>query len=182
MERFSIKFDSSKLDGNRLTGTAHVYGTTTVRNGEQWKFAPGAFSKVLNNPTTDVAAFWNHNTDMPLGRQSAGTLTLSDDEDGLGFSIDLPDTTYANDLKVSIDRGDVNGMSFAMMPGKSTLSKSSNGMPVRTFTEVSELIEVSPVSLPAFAGTSLNRFSNSYVNESINSQITRAKHRVRTSK
>ena len=42
--------------------------------------APGAFTDSLNG---DIRALYNHNTDQILGRTSAGTLTLKQDEKGL---------------------------------------------------------------------------------------------------
>lgn len=180
MHRETISFaGTSKLDGNRLSGIVHTYGTVTQRDGQAISFAPGAFTKALSSANADVVALWNHNSDMPLGRMSSGTLTLSDSEEGLHFSLDLPDVSYAEDLKVLVDRGDVNGMSFAMQGGKSQMKKLPNGLMTKQYTEVGDLVDISPVSLPAFTGTSLNRFAQSYENESIKSQLIRARQRVR---
>ena len=178
-ERFSVAFTGSKLEGNRLSGLVHAFGTTTRRNGEVWAFAPGSFSKILKSPVSDTVAAWNHNLDMPLGRQSNNTLQLEETEAGLQFSCDLPDTTYANDLKVLIDRGDVNGMSFTADIGKGTVSKGPNGEIRRTFTDVRDLQDISPVTVPAFTGTVLNKFSHGFKDESIKSQTTRARARAR---
>ena len=117
---------------------------------------------------------------MPLGRQSNNTLQLQETETGLDFSVDLPDTSYANDLKVLIDRGDVNGMSFTADIGRGTVTKGPNGQTLRTFTEVRDLQDISPVTVPAFSlGTSVSRFSRTFDNESIKSQLIRAETRVR---
>ncbi len=50
---------------------------------------------------------------MILGRTVAGTLALSEDGKGLAFDVELPATSAARDLLVSVERGDVAGASFA---------------------------------------------------------------------
>ena len=178
MERISFAISEGNLEGNRLTGIAHAYGQTTVRNGEIYTFAKGAFTNALQ--TSDVRAFINHDPNLLIGRQSAGTLTLTDTDEGLRYSIELPDTSYANDLKELVRRGDIDGASFGVIPGKSTVTKNANGDKIRTHTEVRELIDISPVSLPAFAGTSVQLNSkDGKEQESIKSQVTKARNRVR---
>jgi HK97 family phage prohead protease len=53
---------------------------------------------------------------MVLGRNKSGTLRLSEDNIGLHYQVDLPDTTYARDLAISMERGDVSQSSFRL-PG-----------------------------------------------------------------
>ena len=48
-----------------------------------------------------------------LGRNQAGTLRLSEDDTGLAYEIDLPDTQAARDVYALIERGDVSQSSFA---------------------------------------------------------------------
>jgi hypothetical protein len=80
-----------------------------------------------------------------LASTRAKTLRLEDRPDGLFVEADLPDVTYANDLRVLIERGDVSTMSF----GFSTVrdSWSDNGAE-RTLNEV-RLHEVSVVTSTA---------------------------------
>lgn len=44
-----------------------------------------------------------------LGRGKSGTARIWDTHDGLEYSVDLPDTSFARDLVVSMSRGDIDG-------------------------------------------------------------------------
>jgi phage head maturation protease len=65
------------------------------------------------------------------------------------YEIDLPNTTYANDLAELMRRGDVNQSSFAFMieADKWEVKGKQN---IRTITKVSRLIDVAPVVIPAY--------------------------------
>jgi Escherichia/Staphylococcus phage prohead protease len=179
-ERVDVELRGAKLDGNKLSGVAHTFGKRTLRDGQYEEFAPTAFNKILKDPTTDARAFVNHNPDLLLGRQSAGTLRVDAQEDGVHFSIDLPNTSYANDLKESVRRGDMDGASFGFMPGKWVMSFAQDGIPVRTHTEVEQFIDLGPVALPAFAGTGLQLRSLKLAkSESTRSQLVRIRHKMR---
>ena len=78
--------------------------------GFREKIAPDAFADVLEN---DVRALFNHDPNHVLGRSAAGTLRVQQDEVGLLYEVDLPDTQAARDLVTSIKRGDVSQSSFA---------------------------------------------------------------------
>ncbi len=118
--------------------------------------APGAFGETLAKD--DVRGLVDHETRLVIGRMSAGTLKLWEDQRGLGFENLLPATTYANDLLVSLDRGDISGMSFRFYlegPGDERWAryKTQQGEEwVRTLLRV-RLVEVSPVTFPAYSGS-----------------------------
>ena len=71
---------------------------------------PGAFQSALKS--SDVRALINHDSTLILGRAKSGTLTLQEDERGLKAVVKMPDTSYARDLKESIERGDIDQGSF----------------------------------------------------------------------
>jgi len=164
------------LEGNTLSGVVHTFGQRAAVGNRYVEFAPGAFDAALVG--SDVRAFFNHNTDKLLGRQSSGTLKLEVGADGLRYAIDLPATSYADDLKVLLARGDLSEMSFGILPGKFTFTKATDGKQVQTHTSVQALFDVSPVALPAFAGTSVALHSQRYENETARSQRTKARARV----
>ena len=111
-----------------------------------------AFDSVLNsNP--DVRALWNHNPDHILGRTTANTLTLTLDGRGLSYTIDPPDTTLAKDLVVSMRRKDVTGSSFGFICKRDQWTEMSDGTVQRRILEFDTLLDVSPVTYPAYTGT-----------------------------
>ncbi|EMW6267435.1 HK97 family phage prohead protease, partial [Enterococcus faecalis] len=92
-----------------------------------------------------------HDWGKVLGRTRSGTLKLEEDDKGLRFEVELPNTTVANDLIQSMSRGDINQCSFGFYPTEETWDYSSDPV-LRTIHEV-ELYEVSIVSLPAYEDT-----------------------------
>jgi hypothetical protein len=89
-----------------------------------------------------------------LGRNRAGTLKLSEDERGLKIEIDPPDTQFARDLMVSIERGDISQMSFGFETIKDSWERSAEGnnLDIRTLEKV-RLWDVSPVTFPFYKET-----------------------------
>lgn len=103
------------LGGNapRLQGYAAVFDRASEDLGGFVEFVrPGAFKRSLQSNRLDPLALVHHLPHLVLGRRSAGTLRLSEDSKGLEFEIDMPDTTTARDLAVSVERGDIKGASF----------------------------------------------------------------------
>jgi len=137
-------------------GLRHIAGYAAIFNAMSddlgWfreKIEPGAFAESIQ--IDDIRALWNHNSNYVLGRNKSGTLTLSEDAHGLKIDILPPDTQWARDLMVSIDRGDVTQMSF----GFETLSdrwETVDKQEIRTLVKV-RLIDVSPVTFPAYPNT-----------------------------
>lgn len=136
-------------DSRRLVGHAAVFGEVADIGGQfRETIAAGAFRKALK--ACDVVARWNHGEDTILGRTSSNTLRLTEDERGLAFELDLPNTTLGNDVLELVRRGDVAGMSFAFTCAREKWDSPTN---TRTVVEVGQLLDVSPVISPAYAGT-----------------------------
>lgn len=144
-------------------GVRHITGYAAVFNslsedlgGFREKIAPGAFARAIKDD--DVRALWNHNSDCVLGRTKSGTLRLSEDEHGLKIECDPPDAQWVRDLMASIDRGDIDQMSFGFIvrryPDGSRGAQwvEENGEDIRILTDV-ELFDVSPVTFPAYPDT-----------------------------
>ena len=126
--------------------------------GTEFELAPGmverlhpeAFDAALERED-DVVALFNHDPNFPLGRTTAGTLELSVDAEGLFFETQPPDTQFARDLIVSMERGDINGSSFGFMIEDQRFFDEGDTQ-VREIRSV-RLIDVSPVTYPAYAAT-----------------------------
>jgi len=145
---FRVKSEDGKA---QISGYAAVFNELSDDlGGFREKIQPGAFSEAIVND--DVRALWNHDSNYVLGRNKAGTLKLSEDEHGLHYVVDLPDTQWAKDLSESIKRGDVTQSSFGFMVDSDEWSK-QDGETVRTLTKVT-LFDVSPVTYPAYPQTS----------------------------
>jgi HK97 family phage prohead protease len=116
--------------------------------------AEGCFSAALE-ANSDVLALRDHDAKLLLGRTKSKTLALTDSPEGLRYTISLPDTSYANDLAVCIDRGDLDATSFGFQCLEDKWLASSDGSVVRTVI-AAELAEVSPCSFPAYPGSAVS--------------------------
>lgn len=143
----------ARADGDKrtLVGYAAVFNSPADIYGI-WveTIEPGAFSSQLS---ADVRALVNHDTGRVVGRTKAGTLRLSEDSKGLRVEIDLPNTTDGNDLWVSVERGDISGMSFGFRVTKETWDETVN--PNRRVIQAVELHEVSACAFPAYDDTTI---------------------------
>lgn len=114
--------------------------------------APGAFTETLDG---DIRALIDHETMYVLGRTTAGTLELREDETGLYGSILInPNDQDAMNLWHRVERGDVNQCSFGFdILGEET-EFLEDGSVHWTITSV-KLYEVSVCTFPAYAETSV---------------------------
>jgi HK97 family phage prohead protease len=142
-------------DGSRIiSGYAVRYNElSSDLGGFKELVAVGAVTESLkNNP--DVMCLWSHDTRAVLGRTKSKTLTLTEDAQGLRFSCVLPPNSQGSDLAVSIDRGDVDGVSFGFVCDEDTWAADESGNVIRTLVAVS-IFEVSPCIFPAYPTTSV---------------------------
>ena len=151
--------------GSSIRGYAAVFNSVSEDLGGFVEYIePRAFDNVMDN---DVRALFNHDFNYLLGRTSAGTLKIWTDERGLGYEAQLPDTSYAKDLAVLMERGDVTQSSFAFMVDQDRWEVDDEGNYTRYIESVSRLIDVSPVVLPAYqaATSELTEREHSIVDE-----------------
>jgi HK97 family phage prohead protease len=137
--------------GKTIAGYAAVFNEETDIGGSfREVIAPGAFKGSLEK---DVRALVDHDSGRVIGRSKAGTLRMSEDAHGLAVEIDLPDTSDGRDLAVSLERGDISGMSFGFRVTHDEWDETKE-IPTRTIRAV-ELFEVSAVAFPAYDGTEI---------------------------
>lgn len=139
-----------RKDGERRTAIGHaaVFGRFSQNlGGFVEQVAPGAFAKTIDEQ--DVRALFNHHEDHVLGRLGAGTLRMTEDDEGLAYEIDLPDTTVGRDVATLLARGDVSGSSFGFRVIEDEWGETEQGFPLRTLKQVS-LRDVGPVTFPAY--------------------------------
>lgn len=109
----NIQIRKAADSGLHFTGRAVVYDQLSVdMGGWQEVIKPGAAARTLAaNP--DVALLINHDSNRVLARTVSGTCRLTDTPEGLDVDADMADVSYARDMAVSLERGDVTQMSFA---------------------------------------------------------------------
>jgi len=136
----------------RISGYAAVFNSrTSIGNFFDEVIKPGAFKNSINDDEADIRALFNHDWDKVLGRTKADTLSLSEDDKGLKFDLELPNTTYARDLAESMERGDIDQCSFGFVVTGEEWDYNQEPA-LRTITDV-ELYEISVVSIPAYEDT-----------------------------
>ena len=115
--------------------------------------APGAFGDAISG---DVRALYNHNHDIVLGRTSAGTLELKEDEKGLWGRITInPKDSDAMNVYERIARGDITGCSFGFDIVSERTDINPDGSVHWTIEKIDPLYEVSPCTFPAYEATSV---------------------------
>jgi hypothetical protein len=138
----------------KIVGYAAVFDKPSEDMGFIEYIRKGAFKKAISK--SDARALFNHDTDtLPLGRQSAGTLVLREDETGLYYEITPPDTQGARDLMTSIDRGDVKESSYGFTVAIDEWDFTDPKTTKRTIIEIEEIWDVSPVVFAAFNDTTV---------------------------
>jgi len=134
----------------RFTGYAARFNSLSEDlGGFKEKIAPGAFRDTIEK--ADIRALFNHDSNYVLGRTKAGTLILEEDEKGLRIDNEPPNATWAKDLAVSIERGDISQMSFGFRTVQESWNEEGK-IPIRTL-EIVDLIDVSIVTFPAYKST-----------------------------
>ena len=144
-----------------ITGYASRYNQKSKLLTEKGKsffeiIQRGAFREVLQK-NFDVIANLNHDRTKLLSRIKSGTLTLSEDENGLLYRFEVPNVSYALDALALIKRGDIFESSFAFSVNENDqiFTKDESGLPLRTITNISRLYDVAIVIDGAYANTSI---------------------------
>ena len=154
--KVSVMNEEREGDGGKMTiaGYASTFNSKSFDLGGFVEIiAPGAFDGVLND---DVRAAFNHKPDNIIGRVSSGTLRLSVDNTGLRYEVDLPNNTLGRDLFESVKREDIKESSFrfGVAPGGEEWRDTDEGL-VRTITKFSRLVDVAPVTYPAYPDSTI---------------------------
>lgn len=166
-----LRIESRSQDGTAesrwIVGYAAKFGVNSLDLGEfTERIHPDAFGLVSERrgrkKPLETRALWNHDPNFPLARYP-GTLTMSVDEVGLRYEFPVPDTTYGRDLAANIEAGIVRGSSFSFQiaPGGESWSI-EEGRSIRTVTKIDSLIDVGPVTFPAYPDADAKVAKRSY--------------------
>jgi HK97 family phage prohead protease len=153
---------------NEETGVTTLGGYASVfydpaDAGTQYKASDTIVERIGREAFADIAkddvrCVFNHDPNHVLGRSANNTLRMSVDNRGLAYEVDLPDTQFARDLASQVERGDITGSSFqaAIRLDNTGIGYSKeNGKTVRTIKKCETLIDVGPVTIPAFDAASV---------------------------
>src|SRR5262245_46590596 len=166
-----------RAKGRRLTGYAATFGAEAKIGNFTETIAPGAFASSLAE-RDDILALVDHDPGRVLARTRSGTLRLNEDDRGLAFDLDVPETTVGSDVLALAERGDIGGASFAFTVKRETWEGER-----RTLESV-DLHEVSVVSAwPAYEGTIVQaraRVQNAEIPQNDHSRVAVARRYLET--
>ena len=145
----TIEVREAEGDEMVLEGYAAVFNSETDLGAFREVIKPGAFDDVMDN---DVRALINHDPNLVLGRTTNGTLKLEQDERGLKYRVELGKQQYARDFYESVKRGDISQSSFAFTIDKQSWNEERT---VRSVDKVRQLLDVSPVTYPAYSAATV---------------------------
>lgn len=145
---------SEDFSGPLIQGYAAVFNEITDLGPFTESIAPGAFAESLSRGD-DVRALFNHDMNCVLGRTTAKTLRLSEDKHGLFTRIKPPESSFATDLMLSIERGDINQMSFGFYIEAEEMTREEEKKTHFTITQA-RLFDISVVTFPAYEQTEVD--------------------------
>lgn len=167
-----VSKDGSK---KKITGTAAVfyrdgdsgteydlagYGMPGVKE----RIMPGAFKRALGRGQggnkdrhQDIYAAINHDPSLVFARTKAKTLRLTVDDNGLHYEASPSDTSSGRDALAHVEAGNFGGSSFAFQVAKNGETWRMDGKTeVREIHKVEAIVDVSPVTTPAYRSTTVN--------------------------
>lgn len=178
MERRLVESEvrvSRNGDKKKISGTAAVvykegdpgteydlagYGLPGVKE----RIMPGALKRALGRGQggtkdrgQDIYAAINHDPSLVFARTKAGTLKLRADEQGLHYEAVPSDTSSGRDALAHVEAGNFGGSSFAFQVAKNGEKWRMDGKTeVREIHKISAIVDVSPVTTPAYRSTTVN--------------------------
>lgn len=157
---FEIRAAENEQNVGILTGRPIVYDSVTDLGYFDEVIARGALDRT---DLRDVRFLVNHDlSKIPLARSrnnnENSTMQLTVDESGLSIrvNLDIQNNAEARSLYSAVERGDISGMSFMFAVEDEEWSGLETEHPTRTIKAISNVIEVSAVTFPAYADTEIS--------------------------
>lgn len=157
---FELRAEENADHVGVITGRPIVYESKTDLGFFDEVIARGALDGA---DLRDVRFLVNHDTSkIPLARSrnnnANSTMQLMTDDQGLAIrvNLDVQNNTEARNLYSAIERGDISGMSFMFRVDKEEWSNLESDHPTRTVRSISDVVEVSAVTFPAYDATSIS--------------------------
>lgn len=157
---FEVRAEQGE-SGSRITGRPIVYNSRTD--------IAGLFDEIIEEGALDhadlrdVRFLVNHDlSKIPLARSrnnnGNSTMQLRVDSAGMEIDVDLDteNNADARALYSAVSRGDITGMSFMFGVDDEEWDNIESDHPTRRIKAISTVVEVSAVSFPAYASTTIN--------------------------
>lgn len=157
---FEIRAEQNEDEVGIITGRPIVYDSRTDLGFFDEIIERGA----LNGANLrDVRFLVNHDiSKVPLARSrnnnANSTMQLMPDDQGMAIrvNLDIKNNSDARNLYSAIERGDISGMSFMFRVDDEEWSDIETAHPVRHVRKISDVVEVSAVTFPAYEDTSIS--------------------------
>lgn len=157
---YNFEVRASENDNKAIiTGRPIVFNSRTDLGYFDEIIEPGALDKA---DLSDVRFLVNHDTSkIPLARAKKGdsnsTMKMSVDKDGLSINVelDIENNPEARSLYSAIRRGDISGMSFMFSIDGEEWENIESEHPTRRIKKISQVVEVSAVTFPAYEDTEI---------------------------
>lgn len=158
---FELKAEQNEEHGHFLTGRPIVFGQRTDLG---WYDEIIEAEALDNTDLKDVRLLVNHNTDMiPLARsrnnnENSTMQLIRVPGEGLDIRVDLDveNNADAKSLYSAVSRGDISGMSFMFATEEDSWDEPESDHPTRHVRAIKKVYEVSAVTFPAYAQTSIS--------------------------
>lgn len=155
---FEVRAEENER-GKTLTGVPIVFNARSNLGWYDEIIESGALDET---DLKDVRFLVNHNTDMiPLARSrnnnENSTMQMTVGDEGMTIRVDL-DTENNADAKAlysAVSRGDISGMSFMFTVDGDSWEDMESDHPTRVIRKIDRVFEVSAVTFPAYAQTSI---------------------------
>ncbi len=157
---FEIRAEQNEDEIGVVTGRPIVYNSRTDL---------GYFDEVIERGALngadlrDVRFLVNHDiSKIPLARSrnnnANSTMQLTVDDEGMliRVNLDVKNNSEARNLYSAIERGDISGMSFMFMVDDEEWTELESDHPTRHVRKISDVVEVSAVTFPAYEDTSIS--------------------------
>ena len=159
--------EGDDIEREYIVGYAAKFGVLSLDLGDfVERLDLGAFGIVTERrgrrKPLETRALFNHDANFPLARYP-GTLSMSVTDVGLRYEFPVPDTSYGRDLASNVRAGIIKGSSFSFtVPAGGDSWAVEDGRSVRTITRIDSLIDVGPVTFPAYPDADVTVAQRSY--------------------
>lgn len=157
---FEIRAEQNEDEVGVVTGRPIVYNSRTDLGYFDEVIEMGALNGA---DLRDVRFLVNHDiSKIPLARSrnnnANSTMQLTVDDQGMTIrvNLDVKNNSEARNLYSAIERGDISGMSFMFAIDDEEWTELESDHPVRHIKKISNVVEVSAVTFPAYEDTEIS--------------------------